>query len=1348
MSEYSAKQSAPGCSPTCEDESLIIEVIGKEHPEGHAFRIFDEINYEQQEWLEKQVEIEPLENSILHVWPWKGQPDRNVWIEIEAEGGPIRVPFLESAGSIDRQIDQQQHVILPIIPATLISGVELQGNNPVHHVLARAGFLYLFHEGKLWRELEIRIDESGVTKYCDVRLNDYRQSNGKLEAGYRDVVGVGIEEIWLPARINGSWLNLQAAYSESQWPGERVNHLELSDHDRGHRCNLVSMQFDSDGREDTSNLRISNGNTAAFLTEHLAPQRPRKPAVEWQLDRPENYLLDLSGSYADTAKQAALLLHQRHEDPDPEDPIANDERAEMTALSNCLHKTLEELNQDAAERLQECRPNEPEPFSWAEVEPCVADCTEQAKARGIGVIRLDDPIYQLRYNQRRRQVAAWFMNAAVRRAKARPHFDSALLVHSVLEPETVASKPNSLHKHMAEVSGYGRKELERSLALSERALARRYLEENHTDLLVRLSDERTHHVLTDLFTHYSYDYAGAFNFVTTLMMNLVTEPAECDVLSIGVEGAVDDKGKQWLEGLCNGQHSRVLRSLLFPRYSAEDLKKPYKPPAEPQANRGNGRFRDTELAAMAETDLLEIDDLKTIDGLEISIEAAAGSYATLLTANLRMGSQVLMSVHGNMWAAIHHASHGIQARNRELAVVNKELEHLRLRKAELENQRWATERRITNLKGQKVELEDIRNKLSQMETQYHRLAQQKQLLAESAILGRMKLYSNSLEQLRRSLPELLGNMELMRFSKALQKDYFVFEISKHRPGSFGDRKAIALFGDFIQQEGSKEILASTNKRRSQAAAIASDVAEDVYVLVIPKTEAIAKMIAEISAVESRFLDSVHKLSELDNLVNNFPDTPAAAAAIATGRLASAREEMERAKKELKAFEQDAANQRDLTRQKEQYVGDLKAANDAANQIDQAEIDSKSTSRLYRVLNKPVFPLFVGLMELHNASSVWAAYNYQSRVKGSRSGNIKMFSAGTDLIAAGTAISERWMLGPSKVLSLKLSGKPGQAFTRRLGAPLTIRSGLGAAAGFLMALDAGFDSYYEYRMGNNATAVGYGLIAGSGVAFGFASLVGKPGLLLVLGPKGWLVAGVVLAVAGLATVFAFTDEPLDIWMRHGPFGSMAEKPYLKEPDIAYHRLISLLMGVSVRMEYNPLRQKAREGSLEGETAERIAALSNASERLVINSAIPGLFSSGMFAKVTVELQLFETIAVTRGRGQVWVNKFSGEDIKKYRLLTEQSETGAHIYLNAPANERRQLDSWFWERDVWETKTYRWQAKVQVQARKTADGLLMVFPAPPPEDPLTFDQDNDLHSKPNFKQKRQPYWYTQRVQENVE
>lgn len=1344
MSENNSNQVTGSCGPACEGESLIIEVIGKDHPEGHSFRIFDETNAEQQEWLENQVEVEPLEDSVLHVWPWRGQPQRNVWLEIKADTRPIRVPFLENAASVDREVERQRHVILPVIPATLLSGVELHGRNPIHHVLARAGFLYLFHEGKLWRELEIQIDESGVTRYCDVALSDYRQSNGQLRAGYREVTGTGLEEIWLPARISGGWLSLQAAYSESQWPGERVVHLERSDSDRRHRCNLVSMQFDAGSSEDVTNLRVSNGNTTAFLAQHLEPQRPRKPALEWQFDRPENYLWDLSGSYHDTAMQDAVSMHQRQEDPDPEDPIAEDERPEMTALSNCLHKTLQELNLAEAERLQECRPDEPEPFSWDGSESCVVDCTEQAKIRGIGVIRLDDPVYQLRYNQRRRQVAAWFMNAAVRRARFRPYFDSALLVHSVLDPETIASEPNPLHKHMSEVNSNGRVELERSLSVSERTMARRYLDRVHTELLERLSDERTHHVLTDLFTHSSYDYAGAFNFVTSLVMNLVTEPAECDALNIEVEGAVDGQGKQWLEGLCEGRHSRVLHSLLFPRFQSEDLEKPYEPPAEPRPNHGNGRFRETDLAAMAEMDLPEIDELKTMDGLELAIEAAAGSFETVLTTGMRLGSQVLMSVHGNMWAAIHHASHAIQARNSDLADIRKELESLRAQKAELENRRWATERRLNNLNGKEIELEEIRVQLNRMESRYLELDRQRQAIGKVAIEGRMRLYATSLAQLRQSVPELLGKIELKRFSKALQKDYLVFQISNEKMTEFGDKRDIVLFGDMINQEAGQEVQASTNKKRSNAANIASDVAGDVFVLVIPKTEAIARMMEEISAAETRFRKAVHKLEELEGAIDISVKTPGAAAAIAARKLDAAKQELEIAERELKAFERDSAQ----VNGREQYVSQLEAANDAANRVDQAEISSKRSSRLFRVLNKPIFPVFVGLMEIHNISSVWAGRAEEARVKGDLRAVFRTAVAGFDLLAASAAISERWLLGPSKVLSLQLPGKAGETFIRQFGASLSVRSGLGAAAGFLMALDAGWDAYYEYRMGNNGAAVGYGLLAGSGIAFGFASLVGKPGLLLVLGPKGWLVAGVVLAVAGLATVFAFSDEPLDIWMRHGPFGPMNEKPFLKEPEEAYYRLISLLMGVSVRLEYNPLRRAAREGLLDDESDERVAVLSTAGERLVIESAIPGLFSSGMFAKATVKLQLLETVAVTRGRGNVRVNKIAGEDVKPYRLLTDQSDTGAHIYLNAPANERRQLDSWFWEGDVWETRTYRWQAKVQIQARKAPGGLLMVFPAPSPEDPLAFNQDNDLHSEPNFRQDSQPFWYSQRVQENVE
>ncbi|MDX1757343.1 MAG: hypothetical protein R3175_14900 [Marinobacter sp.] len=73
MSETSSSQQrTESCGPACEGESLIVEVLGREHPEGHTFRIFDEANAEQQEGLENRVALEDLDDSVLHVWPWQG----------------------------------------------------------------------------------------------------------------------------------------------------------------------------------------------------------------------------------------------------------------------------------------------------------------------------------------------------------------------------------------------------------------------------------------------------------------------------------------------------------------------------------------------------------------------------------------------------------------------------------------------------------------------------------------------------------------------------------------------------------------------------------------------------------------------------------------------------------------------------------------------------------------------------------------------------------------------------------------------------------------------------------------------------------------------------------------------------------------------------------------------------------------------------------------------------------------------------------------------------------------------------------------------------------------------------
>ncbi|EPN63599.1 hypothetical protein A244_02035, partial [Pseudomonas syringae pv. actinidiae ICMP 18807] len=54
-------------------------------------------------------------------------------------------------------------------------------------VLARAGYVYVFYQEKLWRELEIQVSETSNT-YHDIDVARYRQRGGFLP-GERKATG-------------------------------------------------------------------------------------------------------------------------------------------------------------------------------------------------------------------------------------------------------------------------------------------------------------------------------------------------------------------------------------------------------------------------------------------------------------------------------------------------------------------------------------------------------------------------------------------------------------------------------------------------------------------------------------------------------------------------------------------------------------------------------------------------------------------------------------------------------------------------------------------------------------------------------------------------------------------------------------------------------------------------------------------------------------------------------------------------------------------------------------------------------------------------------------------------------
>lgn len=1361
MSETTSTRAAGSCGPACEGESLIIEVIGKDHPDGHSFRIFDESDNEQQEWLENQVQVEDLDTSVLHVWPWKGQPQRNVWIEIAAEeGAPIHVPFLTGAGSVERGLERQRHVILPVVPTTLVSGVTAKGENPSHHVMSRPGFVYLFHEGKLWRELEIRIDDNGITHYHDVPLQNYRNDDGELDSGYRAVTGVGLKEIWLPARADTRWLSLHAAYSESQWPGPRINYLQSRPLVRVDRCSTISMELGDTKHNDGDTLFVQTNFTNAFLASNLAPQRSRNHILEQQYDRPENYLFDLKGDYAPSASQAAMVIHQRQEDPDPEDPIYEDERPEMTPLANCLNKTLIEVEAVNTEGSDESG----KVFDWAERSPEVEDITNDARERMIGAIRLDDPIGQLKYLRQRRQVAAWFVNAAVKRARARPYFDSALLMNAAVVPFSVGGKPNPLHKYMSEINTQGKKEFERSIAVSERKLAVQYAGAVQKDMLRALQRFSTVHSLADMFTHSGYDYAGAFHFLTSLIQEVVKEPVECDVLAARVDGAMDGDGKEWLRKLCQAGRGELLYSLLFPRFSSGDLEEPFEPGEEPEENTGDGHFRGSELASLENADLPEPDQLRTPDGLELAAITEQGIFVTSFTAGLRWGGQALIGVHGNLWSAIHHASQTLTSNNRELKAIEQQLKELEAERVNLDQQRANAQSAVAEQQQQatndhraaeqaKQEARANARMYAAQEAEVKQKAadlgiRRGQLLSE-AIHAQMRLYSGSLQQLRESMPRLMGQVRLERLSKALQKDYYVVGVTglEELPER---QRAVRMFGDITQLgDGNEKALASTNRSRASAQGLPSGMADEVLVLAVPRTEEIAQVLEELRGAEQQYTRALEVLESLKR--TKTADLSAAAAALAMRRVSEAEAELEEAHRRIKRFDTNLEAANDAINDAEVERANLETENVAARSAK----DSIESRRLYRVLNTPVMPVFVMLMELHNVSSISAMASREARAKGSVNANLGRLSAYTDLVVASGMLAERFLQNVAivekfsrHVLSRELGGTVGRALAEVLGGPVNLGKLVGGFAGFFMLADGALDAYYAYRMGNTGAAIGYGMFAAGGLALGFANLAGPAGLLF-LGATGWLAIGIALAIAGSIVVAWFSDEPMEVWMRHGPFGPMAEKPFLKEPREAYHRLVSLLMGVSVTLEPNPLRGKALLGELENRDSDELAALGESNTRLRIESPIPGLFK-GVGSEVEPHLQLVETKS-ERGhllgmsdmstRSEITIE--DKEALKDYVLLEEESDSGTHVYLKTPITRSEENQRWMQMVSLVETWSYHWNVRIQLRIPMEDDAAPLVFPAPDPEDPVTYNKDNDEHTLPDFQKKDRPFWFNERV-----
>ena len=561
MSETTSTQTAGSGGPACEGESLIIEVIGKSSAEGHSFRIFDQRNNEQQEWLENQVSLEEPGNSQLYFWPWKAQPARNIWLDIEAdEGAPVRVPLFEAVSATERQMEKQWNRILPLVPLTLIHDPEPEPGHPNEHLVpVRPGFIYVFRKGHLWRELEVRYSDSETMEFLDIRLTDYwNNEEFGLTEDRRPASGKPQQAIWVPvSEMNRSVLSeFQMAFSEVQWSSQRVAYLESSDSARTERCQALK------GPEPTPEVasQLSDRQTPGRLISllQLPEMRLREPYLEQHLPKPWSSVYDLRGQYSKN------LYGQAREETQA---FAADKESGQDAWEAARYRDAP-LRRAPAARVaaftDETSGTE-ENSLWQTLESS-EDSLASPRKRGYGGIVLEDRLFSLRHRLTEALEAHRFLTSLLEAIGQKPHSDSAQVVYRLMVPERLGGQTNPLHHHLEEIDTSRFSPLHTHLLTAQRQLAREELAEAQKQLadLIRQTDNQV--AMADLFSLFGADYLEGFAFTRDLFHVLAMDPNSVDHLARTnptSEAQVRDANNLVLKIVEDGS-DQPLHTMLFP----------------------------------------------------------------------------------------------------------------------------------------------------------------------------------------------------------------------------------------------------------------------------------------------------------------------------------------------------------------------------------------------------------------------------------------------------------------------------------------------------------------------------------------------------------------------------------------------------------------------------------------------------------------------------------------------------------------------------------------------------------------------------------------------------------------
>ncbi|OAZ98366.1 hypothetical protein [Halomonas sp. G11] len=261
--------------------------------------------------------------------------------------GDIEVPLLQvedvsQCGLIPKQRDFQHNLMVSTLPMLYIDHQELAAGP------CRGGFIYVFLDNRLIRELVISGEPNQAPRFTDSDIATYRQQGDVPTV--REFTGPALAHLHLPLKLNGKTANVRLAFSDHPWPWAHIEQLEANPTLINQRCqplalneSSVSAMLQGDMRNMyTHSVEVGRDECAGKAAlDWLPSMRPRDAVYEQAWGSARDYLEDTTAVGWNTLVEQ-LQAEREFFESDDQQAVAPDidtqtrQRHFSPALRSCL----------------------------------------------------------------------------------------------------------------------------------------------------------------------------------------------------------------------------------------------------------------------------------------------------------------------------------------------------------------------------------------------------------------------------------------------------------------------------------------------------------------------------------------------------------------------------------------------------------------------------------------------------------------------------------------------------------------------------------------------------------------------------------------------------------------------------------------------------------------------------------------------------------------------------------------------------------------------------------------------------------------------------------------------------